>query len=358
MISYRRCPQMKSNNKDAVELSRYISEFLSDYVPSHLTNSDNTRRSYETALTLYIGYLEDVCGVTPGKFSQECFDQEHIEGWLKWLADNRCCSAVTCNNRLSAIRAFTKYLSSRSIKYVAVNTSAVSVPYRKTVKKKVTGLSREAVKAILAEPDTHKKTGIRDLTLMVLMYATAARIDELLSIKIKDLYLMAAKPYVIIIGKGGKIRTLYLLPKAVGFLQLYLKKYHGESPSADDYLFYSSIHGKDTKLSQQAVHKVLRKYAASASKKCQDVPLNLHAHQFRHAKASHWLEDGMNIVQISFLLGHSSVETTMVYLDITTEQEMKALATLEDEKNQNVSVKWDPSKDTLSDLCGLRKLAK
>ena len=206
--------------------------------------------------------------------------------------------------------------------------------------------------------DTHKKAGIRDLTLMVLLYATAARIDELLSIKIKDLYLTAGKPYVIITGKGGKIRTLYLLPKAVGFLQLYLKKFHGESPISDDYLFYSSIHGRNTKLSQQAVHKVLRKYAASANEKCQDVPLDLHAHQFRHAKASHWLEDGMNIVQISFLLGHSSVETTMVYLDITTEQEMKALATLEDEKNQNVSVKWDPSKDTLSDLCRLRKLAK
>ena len=48
---------MKNKNKDVVELSRYISEFLSDYVPSHLTNSDNTRKSYETALTLYVGYL-------------------------------------------------------------------------------------------------------------------------------------------------------------------------------------------------------------------------------------------------------------------------------------------------------------
>lgn len=48
----------------------------------------------------------------------------------------------------------------------------------------------------------------------------------------------------------------------------------------------------------------------------------------------------------------------MVYLDITTEQEMKALATLENEKNQNVSVKWNPEKDTLSDICGLRKLKK
>ena len=186
-------------NNDAIELSRYISEFLNDYTPSHLTNSDNTVKSYETALTLYVGYLEDKCGITPDKFSQECFDQVHIEGWLKWLADDRGCSTATCNNRLSAIRAFTKYLSSRSIKYIAMSTGAVSVPYRKTIKKKVTGLSREAVKA---------------------------------------------------------------------------------------------------------------------------------------------------------------VETTMVYLDITTEQEMKALATLAGEKNQNVSVKWDPSKDTLSDICGLRKLAK
>lgn len=349
---------MKNKNSDATELSRYISEFLSDYAPSHLTSSENTLRSYETALTLYIGYLEGKCAVTPDKFSRECFDRKHIEGWLEWLADERGCSAETCNARLSTIRAFARYLSSRSIKYVAVNTDAASIPFRKTIKKKVKGLSRNAVKAILAEPDPYKKSGLRDLTLLVLLYGTAARIDELLSVRIRNVYLQAAKPYVIITGKGEKIRTLYLLPKAVGFLQLYIKKYHDEIPGKDNYLFYSSIHGKSSKLSQQAVYKILRKYAEKAHEKCDEVPLDLHAHQFRHAKATHWLEDGMNIVQISFLLGHSSVETTMVYLDITTEQEMKALATLEDEKNQNVSAKWNPEKDTLSELCGLRKLKK
>ena len=68
-----------------------------------------------------------------------------------------------------------------------------------------------------------------------------------------------------------------------------------------------------------------------AHDKCSDVPLDLHAHQFRHAKASHWLENGMNIAKISNLLGHENIQTTMVYLDITTEQEEKALETLEDE---------------------------
>ena len=349
---------MKNKYNEAVELSKAISDFLSDYAPSQLTSSKHTLRSYETALALYIGFLEEKCEITPDKFTKECFDQEHIEKWLKWLQEVRKCSADTCNNRLSAFRTFAKYISTHNVRYISVNTDALNVPYRKTIKKKVQGLSRDAVKAIFAEPDTHTKMGLRDVTLLITLYGTAARIDELLSIKMKDLYLNAAKPYIIITGKGQKIRTLYLLPKAVGFLQLYIRRFHEDSPGKDDYLFYSSIRGKSNKLSQQAVHKLLHKYAKLVHEKCDDVPLDLHAHQFRHAKATHWLEDGMNIVQISFLLGHSSVETTMVYLDITTEQEMKALATLEDEKNQNVSVKWNPEKDTLSDICGLRKLKK
>lgn len=73
-----------------------------------------------------------------------------------------------------------------------------------------------------------------------------------------------------------------------------------------------------------------------AHERCQDVPMDLHAHQFRHAKASHWLENGMNIAQISYLLGHESIQTTMVYLDITTKQEEKALETLEGENQKKM----------------------
>ena len=90
---------------------------------------------------------------------------------------------------------------------------------------------------------------------------------------------------------------------------------------------------------------------------CDDVPLDLHAHQLRHAKASHWLEDGMNIVQISFLLGHEQLQTTMVYIDITTEQELKALTTLEDENDKKVSKKWK-KKGGLAEFCGVKSMKK
>ena len=119
------------------------------------------------------------------------------------------------------------------------------------------------------------------------------------------------------------------------------------------YLFYSRVGGKYVKLTEPALDKRIKMYAADAHKKCPEVPLNTHAHQFRHAKATHWLEDGMNIIQISFLLGHASLDTTMRYLDITTDDKRKALATLEGEKEKNVTKKWKDGNGSLADYGGI-----
>ena len=176
--------------------------------------------------------------------------------------------------------------------------------------------------------------------------------------KIGSLRLDFAKPYANVVGKGDKVRTLYLPPKAVAHLRQYIRIFHGLNPAPDSYVFYSRNTGPDGKMSQAAIRKMLKKYAVTAHEKCSDVPLDLHAHQFRHAKATHWLEDGINIVQISFLLGHEQLNTTMRYLDITTEQEVAALSTLEEERHKNIKPKWNSGKDSLSAMCSLRKLKK
>jgi site-specific recombinase XerD len=214
-------------------------------------------------------------------------------------------------------------------------------------------MSKTAMKALLAEPDIATRTGRRDLVLLIVMYNMAARIDEILSMKMEHLRLEIDKPHVTVIGKGRKIRTLYLLPKPVMHLKKYLLDFHKEKPNPESYLFYSRNAEFTGKMSQAAVNKQLRKYAASAQSTGTEVSLYLHAHQIRHAKASHWLEDGMNIVQISFLLGHSNIQTTMAYLDITTEQEAKALATLEDEGKREVSKKWKADMKCLAAFCGV-----
>ena len=229
--------------------------------------------------------------------------------------------------------------------------ATVSVNRLREPKTKVQGMTKDAVKAILDTPDPSCKIGLRDIAIMSFEYGTATRIDEVLSLKINSLKLRTDKPYATILGKGSKIRTAYLMSGLVEILQKYMKVFHGAKPDPNDYLFYSSWHGQKSKLSQEAIRKRLKIYASKAHETCSDVPLDLHSHQWRHAKACHWLEDGINIVEISKLLGHESLETTMAYQDITTEQQRRALATLEDEAASTTPKKWKLVKNTgLSDL--------
>lgn len=347
---------MRKPNKDAIAFSRHIHDWLTVYSSSVLSSSIHTVKNYKDTLSLYLHYLTRVKGLDADTFTFKLLERPVIEEWILWLRNDRKCSPETCNNRLASIRAFIKYLSERDISLMYLAHEVARIPRQKVLRKKVKGLSKNAVTALMKAPDTSTATGRRDLSLLIFMYATAVRIDEALSMKIDHLHLHAAKPYATIIGKGNKIRTLYLLPKAVAHLEKYIAEFHPTKPNPNSYVFYSRMKGYRYKMTQAAIAKQLRKYATVAHEESSEVPLDLHAHQIRHAKASHWLEDGMNIVQISFLLGHVDVKTTMVYLDVTTEQEEKALATLESEKDGKMPKKWKMAPQSFAELCGLRSI--
>lgn len=341
--------------KEAKDISREMSDFILSYAPNHLTSSPHTLKSYEVTINMYIEYLQEEQNVTPITLNNACFERKMIESWLLYLKSERKCKPCTCNIRLGALRTFLKYLGSRKPKYRYLYIDAKEIPLMKTPKTKVSGLTRNAVKAIMATPDLTTRTGRRDLVFMIIAYATAARISEILAIKLEHIHLTADKPYITVIGKGQKRRTLYLLPKVVAHVKKYLEEFHGGSAPLQDFLFYSRNGSEKKALSQKAVEKRLKLYAQIAHAKCPDVPLNLHAHQFRHAKASHWLEDGINIVQISTLMGHAQLETTMKYLDISTEDELKALATLEDESDRKISKKWKAQNGSLKSFCKISR---
>ncbi|MBM3705901.1 MAG: integrase, partial [Actinobacteria bacterium] len=158
-------------------IARHINGFLNEYVPSQKSSSSHTLKSYRYALALYISFLEIKKGISPERLCGECFDREIIEQWLKWLIDKRSCSPETYNNRLASLRAFLKYLGSREISLLHLCQDATRIPRKKQVRKKVKGMSKKAVQALLQVPDLSTKAGQRDLTLMIIMYSTAARMD-------------------------------------------------------------------------------------------------------------------------------------------------------------------------------------
>ena len=330
-------------------IARHVHDFLCSYAPAHLTSSEHTLRGYRTALSLYMEWLEGL-GVTPPALAADDFSQPRIEAWLAWLADERGCSPQTCNVRLSSLRVFLTYVSRHDVSLAHLEGEAARVPKRKAPRRHVEGLTRDAVRALLAQPDQSTRVGRRDLALMVLLYATGARIGEVLGMRCSQLDLDGPSPHALVTGKGNKQRVLHLPEKAVAHMRAYMPGHHGGRPDPESYVFFSRNGGPGVPLSQDAVAKMLRKHAASARGTCPEVPADLHAHQFRHARASHWLEDGMNVVQVSFLLGHASVTTTMAYLDVTLDSKAAAMDSVGTPAQEK---RWKGKGSTLRKFCGL-----
>lgn len=342
---------MKNNTKESNEIANHINKFIRVYCPSSKTSSEHTIKSYRLALTLFMDFLEEKKKISINQLSYDCFKAETIDEWLIWLMNEKNCKPQSANVRLSSIKAFLKYLSIQDITLSYLSLAAASVKKRKAPKIKVKGMSKEGVKALLGTIDQSTQTGRRDLAMFILLYDIAARIDEILSLKIKNVRLNVSKPNVTITGKGNKHRSLGLNPKTVQYLKKFVSEYHGMRPNEDDFLFYSKIKGKKKKLTQPAVTKQLKKWAVMANKVCPEVPVTLHPHQIRHAAATHWMENGMNVGEIQYLLGHENIQTTMVYLEITVTQEASAMKQIMTEEEANQHKLWKGDIRKLRDLC-------
>ena len=161
---------MKANN-EAILIARHMHLFLSNYVPSQQSGSPHTLRSYQYALSLFIGFLETEKGINSVNLESECFNQLMIEEWLVWLMNKRGCSPATCNNRLASMRTFLKYLGSREISMLYLYEASTRIKRRRELRKQVKGMSKDAVKALLSVPNMSTKTGRRDLVLMIVIYS-------------------------------------------------------------------------------------------------------------------------------------------------------------------------------------------
>lgn len=339
------------NNLEAYEIAHYIHEYLASYCLLSKTVSEHTIKSYKDTLTLYLDFLEIKRNITVHTITYENFNGNTIDDWIEWLMCERKCLPQSVNVRLCSLRAFLNYLGRKDISLNYLSLEADKIKKRKTQKNKVHGLSKEAVKALGKTINQSTKTGRRDMAMFSLFYDTATRIDEILSLKIKDIHLDVKKPFITITGKGNKFRSLYLKKKTIAHIQKCIQEYHGYDTDENNYLFYSIIKGKNIKMTQPAVSKQLKKWAKEANKVCKDVPLDLHPHQIRHTVATHWLEDGMNVGEIQYLLGHESIQTTMIYLEITVAQEALAMSELMSDDEKAQPKKWKKDIQKLRDLC-------
>jgi site-specific recombinase XerD len=197
------------------EFFKTIRAFLTEYLPKQRCFSENTVRSYRQALNLLVTFLRAERGLSTEKITFEIFDKTLVVDFLGWLETVRNCSAASRNQRLMALRSFFAYAGNCDAMWMSLRLEVAAVPRKNEPGRIVGFLTEDALKALLGVPDPKKRVDLRNLTFMILMYDTAARCGELLSMKLSDLRFDTRHPIAYLHGKGNKTRTVPLLPRTV-----------------------------------------------------------------------------------------------------------------------------------------------
>ena len=334
-----------------------INDYLRVFMQSQRDLSQHTIKSYRQVLNIFLKFICGRNGILLKDISIELIDSDIISEFISWVGKERGCKPVTQNHYLTVIRSFFEYVSMREPTWTKYHLETLSIPFKKTEKKLVVNhFNEKALAAILAQPETKKPNGHRDLFFMILLYDTGARNSELLQLKIGDIVTNAKSPYVYLRGKGKKVRTVPLMQETLLHFKSYMNRFHRHF-EAGDYLFFVEQHEVRNPMSDDNVGRFIKKYADSARLSCLDVPDNVTPHTFRHSRALSLYRNGMPLPLISQWLGHSQLEVTLIYAYADTEMKRlaieKATASNNPIRENTSDFVYDTDEQTLKRLYGL-----
>ena len=167
-------------------------------------------------------------------------------------------------------------------------------------------LSEAEVEALLRAPDTSRSPGIRDRTMIELLYATGLRVSEMVGLERSQLQLDAG--YLVAFGKGAKERVVPVGESAETWLNRYLDEVRPVMAKGRHDVVFVSYRGSG--LTRQGFWKLLRNYGRGAG-----IP-DLSPHVLRHSFATHLLEHGADLRAVQVMLGHANITTTQIYTHI------------------------------------------
>jgi integrase/recombinase XerD len=173
-------------------------------------------------------------------------------------------------------------------------------------------LSEAEVEALLDAPDLKDPLGVRDRTMLELLYATGLRVSELVALKMDQINLRQG--VVRVQGKGNKERLVPLGEEALSWLEDYLKDArHQITPAAaSDYVFTTR---RQSAMTRQAFWYLIKRYANKVG-----IKKHLTPHTLRHCFATHLLNHGADLRVVQMLLGHSDLSTTQIYTHVARER--------------------------------------
>jgi site-specific recombinase XerD len=335
------------------DFAQYITGFLSRYLPGQRNLSKNTISSYRDAFKLFLVYCESEENLKIKKITIADITPELLMRYLAWLERVRRCKIATRNQRLAAFKSFFHYVVGVDPKHLLLYQRILGLPIKKSPRPTMSFFSPEGLHRLLRQPNIATKNGRRDHAMLVLLYDTAARVQEIIDLAVRDIRL--EQPATVVLhGKGRKTRIVPISVKTASVMENYLKErgYIGGTGFLDFQVFTNN---RNCKLTRAGVAHILARHVKSMSTKDSHfVPKSVSPHSLRHSKAVHLLRSGVPLIYIRDFLGHASVKTTEIYTKVDAEQTRKALEGAYEVPSQDEIPAWEDNKSLmswLSELC-------
>jgi site-specific recombinase XerD len=326
-------------------LAPYVRSYFEDHLSCRRNVSRNTIQSYRDGLKLLLQFVSRRRRTSAAQLLVTDITEAVVVDFLGDLEQARGNSIRTRNHRLVGIRGLFEYIAAREPLLLDHCHKVLTIPRKRgAAAAEMRYLERDQMAALLGAVAQDTPLGRRDYALLLFMYNTGARVQEVSDTRVSWLTLRA--PYKVeILGKGRKWRTCPLWENTVEHLQRLIAE-RRPSPGQDGYLFVNRF-GKP--LSRSGIADLLERHAARAAMTTPGLSgRKVSPHTIRHTTAMHLLQSGVEVNVIRSWLGHVSIATTNRYIEIDLEMKRKALEACEVGRGEPPVAGWRSSPNILS----------
>lgn len=310
----------------------FLSKYLNTHLPLTVGASSNTIKAYSDTFKLLFLFAKEKYNLNPKRIQFETIDKKFVIEFSIWISKTRKSSESTKNLRLSNIKGFFSYIQTEVPSLVLHAQTIIQIPKKKTERKVVEYISTDGIKLILEQPDNNSLLEKKHLIILSFMYATGARVQEVIDVTIND-FRYNNIDSVKLKGKGNKARLVPLENQMIAMLKKYIE-YEKNSRvffNPDDLLF---LNKSGMQFTRQGIGYIVKKYSSMARNiNSKLIPSNVHPHTFRHSRAMALLEAGIELIYIRDFLGHYSVTTTEIYARVSNESTRQALLKISPPEN-------------------------
>lgn len=301
-------------------LGQVVYAFLVDHLQVAKGLRPSSIASYRDGLRIFLRFVAADVGARITALPLNALTTERVLKFLRSLEDSRHNHIRTRNQRLAMLRTFFRYLGGRVPELLAVAEQVARISTKRVAPPETHYLDRTEIEGLFAGLPSEAE-GARDRTLLLFLYNTGARVQEVADLRIGHLTL-DRQPSVRLHGKGDKWRTCPLWKETAEHLRRLVERPHGVAGT--DAVFCSP---RGTALTRFGLYKIVRRHTSRLDAAPGQRGRRVTPHTFRHTAAVHLLEAGVEVNVIRGWLGHVSLETTNRYAEISLRTKAAALDT-------------------------------